>query len=307
MRDGIQIKDNVVVAAFLGLTLSLMASVVVTVNARRDASAMREQARLLEVKLRDLDESFDVVRRYTSNFNSLAIPQDRPWLKDAGEIPLSESEPDFLTVSLSAKRLNAAEADLGRFDRIAARMSKLGEDTDVLVGRLNVMAVVLSQHKDLIRTIPSRMPVEGGVSSEYGLRLSPFGGAKMMHSGIDIAARSGTPILAPADGVITFAGVFESMGNTLVVDHGAGILTRYGHASKLLVKKGQRVRRGTTIALVGSTGNSTGPHLHYEVWVNNKPANPRNFFFDVTEKPGDLAGVVSPADMHLAKGMGGGE
>ena len=122
-------------------------------------------------------------------------------------------------------------------------------------------------------TTPSIWPAAGYVSSPYGLR---FGGTEF-HQGIDIAADMGTPIVATADGIVTAAGWNGGYGNMVDVDHGGGIVTRYGHASALAVTVGQQVRRGEVIAYVGSTGRSTGPHVHYEVRVDGQPVNPAGY------------------------------
>ena len=122
-------------------------------------------------------------------------------------------------------------------------------------------------------TTPSIWPAAGYVSSPYGLR---FDGTEF-HQGIDIAADMGTPIVATADGVVTAAGWNGGYGNMVDVDHGGGIVTRYGHASALAVTVGQQVRRGEVIAYVGSTGRSTGPHVHYEVRVDGQPVNPAGY------------------------------
>lgn len=122
-------------------------------------------------------------------------------------------------------------------------------------------------------TTPSIWPAAGFVSSPYGLR---FDGTEF-HQGIDIAADMGAPIVATADGVVTAAGWNGGYGNMVDVDHGGGIVTRYGHASALAVTVGQQVRRGEVIAYVGSTGRSTGPHVHYEVRVDGQPVNPAGY------------------------------
>jgi murein DD-endopeptidase MepM/ murein hydrolase activator NlpD len=102
----------------------------------------------------------------------------------------------------------------------------------------------------------------------------------MMHQGVDIAAEPGTPIFAPADGVISFAGFDGGYGQLISLDHGFGVVTRYGHCSQMFVKIGQKVHRGEKIGNVGNTGSTTGPHLHYEVRINNIPVDPRNFILD---------------------------
>lgn len=286
----IRIRDRVVVFTFAVVVSGLVAAVGVAVKAQHDLQTFRQQSIQIEMKLRELESSYAVIREYTGNFSSLAVPREKPWLKDLGEHQAAPQEVDFLSMSLSAKRGVKEPTDLDLYTRMLQTIDDLNRDSNRIVGRLNVMAVVLQNHKDLIRTIPSRIPVAGGrISSEFGSRLSPFGGKRSMHAGIDIAGEIGEPILAPADGTVTFSGVFDSLGYTVVLDHGSGVLTRYGHASKLLAKKGQKVKRGAVIAHVGNTGNSTGPHLHYEVWVHNRAVNPRNFFFDVTERPDDIA------------------
>ena len=122
-------------------------------------------------------------------------------------------------------------------------------------------------------TTPSIWPAAGYVSSPYGLR---FNGTEF-HQGIDIAADMGAPIVATADGVVTAAGWNGGYGNMVDIDHGSGVSTRYGHASAVVVTAGQRVRRGQIIAYVGSTGHSTGPHLHYEVRLSGQPVNPSSY------------------------------
>ena len=123
-------------------------------------------------------------------------------------------------------------------------------------------------------TTPTGWPTDGFISSGYGLR---WNGAEF-HQGIDIAAEMGTPIVATADGVVTIAGWNAGgYGNMVDIDHGSGVSTRYGHASAVVVTAGQRVRRGQIIAYVGSTGHSTGPHLHYEVRLSGQPVNPSSY------------------------------
>jgi len=126
--------------------------------------------------------------------------------------------------------------------------------------------------------LPQNTPVTAGfVGSGFGTRLDPFSGQMTMHAGLDFAAPVGTPILAAAGGVVSAAEYNPAYGNMVVIDHGNGLQTLYGHASKLEVRAGEIVRKGQQIANVGSTGRSTGSHLHFEVHVNGSPQNPARF------------------------------
>ena len=120
-------------------------------------------------------------------------------------------------------------------------------------------------------------PVNGRISSNYGYRVHPISGARRLHAGMDIAAGTGTPIGAAGNGTVIFAGWRGGYGNCIMIDHGGGIVTLYGHQSSLATSVGQSVSTGQTIGYVGSTGYSTGPHLHWEVRVNGSPVDPRGY------------------------------
>ncbi|RLA84176.1 MAG: peptidase M24 [Deltaproteobacteria bacterium] len=138
----------------------------------------------------------------------------------------------------------------------------------------------LKKKLDRLRHTPSIWPARGWVSCGYGPRINPFTGKREFHTGIDISNYPGTPIVAPADGRIKRIWRDRLLGLALKIDHGYGIETIYGHLQKVLVKVGQRVKRGDKIALMGNTGRSTGPHLHYEVRIRGKPQDPRNYILD---------------------------
>ncbi|MCK5509379.1 MAG: M23 family metallopeptidase, partial [Desulfobacterales bacterium] len=129
----------------------------------------------------------------------------------------------------------------------------------------------LENQRNLLASTPAIRPTSGWISSKFGYRTSPFTGLREFHKGLDIATRTGTPIVATADGVVTFAGAKALIGKVIVIDHGHGMITRYAHLHKALKKRGDAVKRGDTIALVGNTGRSTGSHLHYEVHLNGLP------------------------------------
>ncbi len=138
----------------------------------------------------------------------------------------------------------------------------------------------LHTKKNILASTPSVKPVYGWVSSKFGYRKSPFTGLKEFHSGLDISNKKGTKINATANGVVSYAGQKLLIGNLITIDHGHGILTKFGHLNKILVKQGQKVKRGDIIGLMGNTGRSTGPHVHYEVRINGAPVNPQKYILN---------------------------
>jgi len=165
-----------------------------------------------------------------------------------------------------------SEADL---DAAITVLSQIVDQHDDDMGRLEAKVLQQSVLKDML---PNGVPVNAAYnSSSYGWRIDPFTGTKAFHEGLDFTANVGTPIRAAADGIVTEAGPSAGYGNMVEVSHGYGLETRYGHASKLLVKAGERVVKGQVIAEVGSTGRSTGPHLHYEIRLNGNALDPRQY------------------------------
>ncbi len=139
---------------------------------------------------------------------------------------------------------------------------------------LQMLIEYFEDKRSLYASTPSVWPIRGWVTSPFGNRTSPFSGILKFHEGIDIAAQTGTPVMAPADGMVMKAGFSSGYGNVVELSHGYGIKTVFAHNSRLNVKVGQRVKRGEVISYVGDSGSSTGPHLHYEVRLNNLPVNP---------------------------------
>ena len=148
----------------------------------------------------------------------------------------------------------------------------------------------------LFRSTPSIWPVRGWVTREYQSSSDPV---MRRHLGMDVAAREGAPVLAAGDGIVMFADWDQDLGWLVEVEHGYGFTTRYGHNSNLRVERGQRIRRGQIIALVGNTGHSSAPHLHYEVWKENISVNPRNYLSDVI-RWADLLGSIGLPDSGLS-------
>lgn len=142
----------------------------------------------------------------------------------------------------------------------------------------SVVEAKILQQSVLKDMLPNSSPVRAGYnSSSYGWRIDPFNGHKAFHEGLDFPANTGTPILAAADGIVSAAEQTPDYGNIVKINHGSGLETRYAHAAKILVKVGERVTKGQQVALVGNTGRSTGPHLHYEIRLNGNPLDPRQY------------------------------
>ncbi|MCZ6556270.1 MAG: M23 family metallopeptidase [SAR324 cluster bacterium] len=159
-------------------------------------------------------------------------------------------------------------------------LERLKEMANYQEESFNDLKAFLVDQKDLLDRSPYRWPVRGFVSSNYGPRVDPFTGLQRQHQGVDIVTPKGTPVLAPADGIVTYTALDPTLGYMLVIDHGYGVITRYGHNDAILVREGQRVSRGDQIATVGSSGKSTGPHLHYEIRINDLAVNPLNYILE---------------------------
>ena len=160
-----------------------------------------------------------------------------------------------------------------QLDRLFAAVSEEGQN-------LRALERFMARAGKMLAALPSRWPVRGAVNSEFGQRQSPWTGTSEFHGGIDIGSDRGTPVKAPAPGVVVFTGTTPDFGNTVIIDHGNEIKTLYGHLQKILVSGGQKVERSQQIALSGNTGKSSGPHLHYEILVRGQPVNPRGYLWD---------------------------
>ena len=165
-------------------------------------------------------------------------------------------------------------------ERLSNGLDHLGKQAKIQSISFQELDNFFKNQKSLLSSTPSIWPTRGWVTSGFGFRKSPFTGLREKHEGWDIAARNGAPVRTTADGVVVVEGREYGYGNLVEIDHGYGLVTRYGHNSKHLVKVGDRVKRGQVIALVGNTGRSTGPHLHYEVLLNGVPVNPKNYILE---------------------------
>ena len=167
---------------------------------------------------------------------------------------------------------NIDTSDNGSID-----METLKEEIKLTMESVGEIRDYLSQQRDNYIATPKGWPVVGRISSPYGYREHPNTGMRDFHSGMDIASEPGTPVKATADGIVSFAGWSGGNGNLLALEHGLGFSTYYAHNRLVVVRVGQKIKRGDVIGYVGSTGNSTGPHVHYEVWKDGRSLNPITF------------------------------
>jgi murein DD-endopeptidase MepM/ murein hydrolase activator NlpD len=172
----------------------------------------------------------------------------------------------------AASLSHAARAELHRTE--AEDLAGIGA---LLDRRLDTLEQAFDEQSDRLSRVPSLLPVRGLIGAGFGWRRDPFTGLRQYHRGLDIAAPEGTPIQSPADGIVVKTETHRGYGMVLYVSHGDGIVSRYAHCSEFKVRPGQKVRRGDVIGLVGNTGRSTAPHLHYEVLLHGKQVNPMKY------------------------------
>ena len=237
----------------------------------REANRIQqEQIRQIAKKASALGQEVDAIQRTEDGLRALvgAPPAETDSAVQEGDAAPAPTggAPHALTTDEVSEALTMLE------ERTAVRRTSIGQLAAMM--QKDVPGASSFLGGDTPVTTPTGWPTDGFISSGYGLR---WNGAEF-HQGIDIAAEMGTPIVATADGVVTIAGWNAGgYGNMVDIDHGSGVSTRYGHASAVVVTPGQRVRRGQIIAYVGSTGHSTGPHLHYEVRLSGQPVNPTSY------------------------------
>jgi murein DD-endopeptidase MepM/ murein hydrolase activator NlpD len=235
--------------------------------------SQRKQIQTFAQDINNLKSSLMSLNDFEKKIRIMADLEYKP--EQSSLFAIGGSLPDDLDPDISLKQ------DHDRLMRqMHDHMEQVEQATTVQENSFSTLLKSLESKRNLLAATPSLRPTVGWISSSFGYRVSPFTGRREFHKGLDIATRKGTPIIAPADGVVTFAGKKWLMGNMVTLDHGYGMLTRYGHIFKILKKKGDRVKRGEAIALVGNTGRSTGPHLHYEVRLNGVPVNPTKYILD---------------------------
>lgn len=203
---------------------------------------------------------------------------------------LKESELEFKRIfSLGSKKQVLEAVKTGSNDG-SIDIEELKRQISESMASVSEIRGYLAREQNIYRSTPKGLPVEGKLTSTFGSRKHPQNGQELFHSGIDISVPTGTPVKATADGIISFAGWSRGNGNVVVIEHGNGFTTVYAHNSTLKVAAGQTVKQGVQIAASGSTGNSTGPHVHYEVWKNGQHVNPSTFTGEGSSKQQKTAG-----------------
>jgi murein DD-endopeptidase MepM/ murein hydrolase activator NlpD len=168
----------------------------------------------------------------------------------------------------------------GQYDRLPGPPEVLRIQGDWIATQLSEVEKALAHRDEVWAATPSIAPAMGLMTDGFGGRADPVTGRHAMHNGLDISARRGTPVIAPADGVVVFTGVSGGLGKTIRIAHGLGCTTVYGHLDRIQIEPGEEVRRGQRIGTLGNSGRSTGPHLHYEVHVDGEPVNPLYYILD---------------------------
>jgi murein DD-endopeptidase MepM/ murein hydrolase activator NlpD len=243
---------------------SMLASVQAQQNEKSD-SFLRENLDAMAVKLGQMQAQLMRLDALGERVSSLA--GRRP-----GEFRFSENPGRGGAVSTSVPPQNLSMVDLSRQVELLTR--RLENRTD----DLGILETTLFDARVKKKLLPTVTPVDAGWNaSSFGWRIDPFTGQNALHEGVDFIADVGTPVFAAAGGVVVFAGQHHQYGNMIEIDHGNDFITRYAHASKLLPRVGDVVQRGRKIAEVGSTGRSTGPHLHFEVRYRGTAQNPAKF------------------------------
>jgi len=269
---------------------------------RADNALLKDQFQIVEGKMVALEARLERINGFATKLKLITdVGPERSLQLALGPVPkpgqemneFNEPISDRELASIKTKEgiffkkplLDAAKGELANepnrdYAMLSVRMDKVIREVRLREQGVLELWETLSERQSLMNATPSARPVNGWFTSKFGYRLSPFSGIPMMHNGMDIAAAPGSPVHAPADGVVSYAGYDSGYGNLISIDHGYGVVTRYGHNSRVYVVVGQKIKRRDIIAAVGNTGRSTGPHVHYEVRVNGVPMDPTNYILD---------------------------
>lgn len=242
-----------------------------------ELARLRQQTKEQKIQIEGLAEKvnnfaikMDELRQLDKQIRVLANVDDK---HNRGQILGIGGSPD-----LENRVMSRVEADQKMLiANINRNVDQLTEDSNDQGRSYHELIRFLKEQKSIREATPSLWPVRGWVTSEFGNRPSPLGGDREFHKGIDISARMGIQIVVPADGIVLEASYDREMGHMIRINHGHGVVTWYGHLMKSAVREGSLVKRGAVIGYIGNSGRSTGSHLHYSVFLNGVPVNPRKY------------------------------
>ena len=241
-----------------------------TYKLKRENTTQKIELQSLSSKIGELEDTVSKLRVFDKKLRIIAnleIPAANNNLGMGG----ATDEDYFLTIEDKKEKL---------VDKMHSDIKQINLDAETQEKSFTELQEFFMKQASMLTSTPSVWPARGWLTSDFGMRRDPFTGHIQMHKGLDIANKAGSEVLAPGDGIITKSSVSPHLGRMVEVSHGYGIKTMYGHLSESYVRVGQRVKRGSKIAAIGSTGKSTGPHLHYEVVVNGISVNPRNYILN---------------------------
>jgi murein DD-endopeptidase MepM/ murein hydrolase activator NlpD len=242
-------------------------------NLRDENLKLKSELAVIREQLQHVGQTLDRVERFDQKLRAITLLSD-----PQRNLAMGPTEQPALAASGENQFVRSKDNEGPQV--LAQKLDKLSAEATRQEQSLQELQAYFQDQKSLLASVPSVWPARGWVTSDFGSRLDPYTSERVMHAGLDIAGPHGKEIVSPSDGTVVFAGLEGGYGNVVVLDHGYGIKTRYGHLSFIKVKSGERVKRGDIIAAMGNTGRSTGPHLHYEVRVNGIAQNPRKFILD---------------------------
>ena len=240
---------------------------------RQEAETQKSQIYFFSTRIEDLEKQLSKLKDFDRRIRIIANlekgQEAAPFMGMGGPSPSDVRE-----------KLSAEKDEKGLIHQMKSDIERLKSEAVNQEESLSELEKLLRTKRDALTHTPSIWPIMGWVTSGFGFRTNPFTGLNQMHEGLDISNRPGTLVFAPANGMVSDAGNDLAFGKILVISHGFGITSRYGHLNKLLVNVGQKVKRGDKIAEIGMTGKTTGPHLHYEVRLNGIPMNPMRYILN---------------------------
>lgn len=259
---------------------------------QRENGLLKEQLRALREKFQRLES---IVAKLLEQDKELRLAVDlKPLDEDIKRVGIGgvEEKYEFNLSDTEAENLLA---------ELFSKLSKLEREITLQQESYEEIYKQYKTNQEKFKHIPAILPLKGGLTSKFGYRRHPILGIWAMHEGVDLVVDIGTPVYATGDGVVSYAGYRGRYGLLIEIDHGFGYVTIYAHLSRVLVKEGQKVKRGDKIGLSGATGLVTAPHLHYEVWKDGVPQNPVNYFFEEID-PEKYKELVQESDNKLNGG-----